>query len=137
MDIWRRGSYPQSLAWSMQRFPRNLNLRTTDGRSTETNASTRTVALLAKSSRAKKTLTIYHRVDYYIYANGHTCIPHYLCAHLGSTLAVASSRMRILFFLRRARARHNSCLCPTLKFVPPWDTGDSSCKGSSAITGLR
>lgn len=31
-----------------------------------------------------------------------------------SMAAVASSRMRILVFLRRARARHTSCLWPTL-----------------------
>lgn len=31
-----------------------------------------------------------------------------------STAAVASSRMRILALRRRARARHTSCLCPTL-----------------------
>lgn len=32
-----------------------------------------------------------------------------------SIAAVASSRMRILVFLRRARAKHTSCLWPTLK----------------------
>lgn len=31
-----------------------------------------------------------------------------------STAAVASSRIKMRDFLNRARARHNSCLCPTL-----------------------
>lgn len=45
---------------------------------------------------------------------------------LGSTLAVASSKMRIGFFLTMARARHTSCLCPTLMLLPPSLTGSSS-----------
>ena len=39
--------------------------------------------------------------------------------YLGSTLAVASSRMRILFRLKIALAKQTSCLCPTEKFDPP------------------
>lgn len=36
-----------------------------------------------------------------------------------STAAVASSKMRTLVFLSRARAKQMSCLCPTLKLSPP------------------
>lgn len=39
-----------------------------------------------------------------------------------STLAVASSMRRILLLLRMARARQNSCFCPTLKLLPPSTT---------------
>lgn len=41
---------------------------------------------------------------------------------LTSTAAVASSRTRIFDLRSSARARLNSCLCPTLKFSPPSDT---------------
>lgn len=36
----------------------------------------------------------------------------------GSTLAVASSRTRIRFFLKIARAKQSNCRCPTLKLLP-------------------
>ena len=36
-----------------------------------------------------------------------------------STLAVASSNIRILLFWRRALAKQNNCLWPTLKLLPP------------------
>ena len=49
-----------------------------------------------------------------------------------STLAVASSRTRILFLLSRARARHTSCFCPTLKFAPPSVTTPSRPPSSSS-----
>nr|CAD7578788.1 unnamed protein product [Timema californicum] len=42
-----------------------------------------------------------------------------LRTHCWSTLAVASSRSRILLLMRIALARQSSCLCPTLKFTPP------------------
>lgn len=41
---------------------------------------------------------------------------------LTSTAAVASSRTRIFDLRSSARARLNSCLCPTLKFSPPSET---------------
>mmetsp|Transcript_22585 Transcript_22585/g.38586 ORF Transcript_22585/g.38586 Transcript_22585/m.38586 type:complete len:259 (-) Transcript_22585:1086-1862(-) len=50
-----------------------------------------------------------------------------------STLAVASSRHRILASLRMARVRHSSCRWPTLKLPPPSATGASSFMGSSAM----
>lgn len=50
-------------------------------------------------------------------------------SNLISTLAVASSTKRILFFLSNALPRHNSCLCPTLKFVPPSETFISNFSG--------
>ena len=39
--------------------------------------------------------------------------------YLGSTLAVASSKIKILLFRRMARARHTNCLCPTERLDPP------------------
>ena len=39
--------------------------------------------------------------------------------HLRSTLAVASSKTKILLFLSKVLARQNNCLCPTLKLLPP------------------
>ena len=39
-----------------------------------------------------------------------------------STAAVASSRTKILVFLRMARARQTSCLWPTERFEPPSST---------------
>ena len=39
-----------------------------------------------------------------------------------STAAVASSRTKILVFLRMARARQTSCLWPTERFEPPSTT---------------
>ncbi len=53
--VWRYGEEGAShKIWpgSIQRFPRNLSLRTDDGRRT-TDACAMTVALLTKSSRAK------------------------------------------------------------------------------------
>ena len=39
--------------------------------------------------------------------------------NFGSTFAVASSRIKILFFLRMALAKQTNCLCPTDRFDPP------------------
>ena len=41
----------------------------------------------------------------------------------GSTLAVASSKINILFFRKIALAKHTNCLCPTEKFDPPVKKG--------------
>lgn len=41
--------------------------------------------------------------------------------YCGSTLAVASSMTSILLLRTMARARHTSCLCPTLRLLPPSD----------------
>ncbi|CAH1985086.1 unnamed protein product [Acanthoscelides obtectus] len=45
--------------------------------------------------------------------------------YLWSTLAVASSMISILLFLKIALAKHRSCLSPALKFPPPSDTRKS------------
>ncbi len=42
-------------------------------------------------------------------------------AYAWSTLAVASSIIRILLFLRMALARQTNCFCPTLKLLPASD----------------
>ncbi len=58
--VWRygrEGATHKIWSESMQRFLRNLSLRTTDGRRT-TDACAMTVALLTKSSRAKKSSVI-------------------------------------------------------------------------------
>ena len=52
-----------------------------------------------------------------------------------STLAVASSSTRIGFFLSRALAKQKSCLCPTLKLLPPSLMIDS--KPSSIVLQLQ
>lgn len=56
--------------------------------------------------------------------------------YLGSTLAVASSMMRMRFFLRTALARHTSCLWPTLKLEPDSARTVSNLQGSSSTTDL-
>ena len=56
LEIWRRGSYPQNLAWIhavVHRFLRNLSLLTTDGLD-DRRLRHDTVALLTKSSRTAK-----------------------------------------------------------------------------------
>ena len=53
-----------------------------------------------------------------------------------STLAVASSMTKILFFRRRARAKHINCLWPTLKLEPPSDTTTSSWPAMSCTAVL-
>ena len=55
---------------------------------------------------------------------------------LGSTLAVASSMMRMRFFRRMALARHTSCLWPTLKFEPDSMSTVSSLLGRSSTTAF-
>ena len=42
-----------------------------------------------------------------------------LKTYFGSTLAVASSRTKILFFFKIALAKQTNCLCPTDKLDPP------------------
>jgi len=37
-----------------------------------------------------------------------------------STAAVASSKTKTLDFLNNALPKQINCLCPTLKFSPPW-----------------
>ena len=60
-------------------------------------------------------------------------LPARLCQqYLGSTLAVASSMMRMRFFLRTALARHTSCLWPTLKLEPDSARTVSNLPGSSS-----
>ena len=56
--------------------------------------------------------------------------------YLGSTLAVASSITRMRFFLRMARARHTSCLWPTLKLEPDSASTVSILLGSSSTAAL-
>jgi hypothetical protein len=53
------------------------------------------------------------------------CNQLYYLHHLGSTLAVASSKTNILLLLRIALARHSNCLWPKLKLLPPSDTTKS------------
>lgn len=57
-------------------------------------------------------------------------------AHLMSTLAVASSRTRILLLLSRALARHTSWRWPTLKLAPPSVTCACSPPSSSSTTAF-
>ena len=58
---------------------------------------------------------------------------YYLC----STLAVASSITRILFWRRMAWARQTNCLWPTDKFEPPPVTMKCNPKGNSFIDSLN
>lgn len=58
--------------------------------------------------------------------------------------AVASSMMKMLVFLTKARARQNSCLWPWLKFSPPSvmmasenspGEGEQGCQAGSGSSG--
>mmetsp|Transcript_21951 Transcript_21951/g.39492 ORF Transcript_21951/g.39492 Transcript_21951/m.39492 type:complete len:223 (+) Transcript_21951:17-685(+) len=56
---------------------------------------------------------------------------------MGSTLAVASSRIRKDVHRSNARARQKSCRCPTLKFSPPASTTSCRPRGSLETTAFR
>lgn len=50
--------------------------------------------------------------------NIHKKIPILWETYCASTFAVASSRTKMVFFFKIARAKHNICRCPLLKFPP-------------------
>ena len=74
-------------------------------------------------------------VEHYSQTSGDV-ITNGFSSHLWSTLAVASSIMRMRFLRRIARARHTSCLWPRLKFEPDSASTVSSRPGNSSTTAF-